>query len=255
VGAKQGVAVVSHGPNGIEWLGQPKSFRLSSLKTLCGVEDLVRQVWTGAPRDILKTHRVIIAIDAPLGFPVAFTKLLNGVAIPDFEPGGREIDNPLAYRATDRHVFNTFGKKPLSASFDKLGNNATVAMIHVRRWAAQCGLPVLPFDTPAENGSAIIEVYPALAKMKGQQNCYEPLERLLPPHVVAGTDECDAAICALLALAFALSGTSDLLPPLVAPDATVSTEYLRAEGWIYHPPVDWLRRVACRVSATQRSDM
>jgi hypothetical protein len=61
------------------------------------------------------------------------------------------------------------------------------------------------------------------------------LQRLLPADAVAGTDECDAAICAMLALAFALDGESELLPQLVSPDASVSVEQLRSEGWIYYP--------------------
>jgi predicted nuclease with RNAse H fold len=82
---------------------------------------------------------------------------------------------------------------------------------------------------------AIIEVYPALAKVKGEQVCRPALQRLLPDDAVAGSDECDAAICALLAVAFGLDGESNLLPRLISPDASVSNEELRSEGWIYYP--------------------
>lgn len=239
-GDKQGVAAVTHGAGGVEWLGRPKSFRLSSLTPQCGVVDFIRQGWPNAEDDVLSTHRIVIAIDAPLAFPEAFVKLLTGRAIPDVAAGGREIDNPLAYRATDRHILNTFQKKPLSASFDKLGNNATVAMVYVRRWAAQCGLPVLPFEPPHANGSAIIEVYPALTKVKGEKFCHPPLQRLLPQSVMPGSDESDAAICALVALAFLLDGSSAGLPRLVGPDPHASDEELRSEGWIYHLPAAWL---------------
>jgi predicted nuclease with RNAse H fold len=94
---------------------------------------------------------------------------------------------------------------------------------------------VLPFDTPRADGSAIIEVYPAPAKVKGEQVCRPPLQHWLPADAFAGTDECDAAICALLALAFALNGESELLPRLASPDGSVSSEELRSEGWIYYP--------------------
>jgi Phage integrase family len=85
-------------------------------------------------------------------------------------------------------------------------------ILHVRRWAEQCRIPVLRFDVPTEDGSAIIEVYPAIAKLKGQEVSQPALQRLLPADAVAGTDECDAAICCSMALAFALDGKSDLCP-------------------------------------------
>ena len=79
-----------------------------------------------------------------------------------------EIDNPLAYRETDRHVYRAFGKKPLSGSFDKLGNNATVAMVYTRRLSATGQLRVMPFDEPLIGIPTAIEVYPALLKSKVQ---------------------------------------------------------------------------------------
>jgi hypothetical protein len=64
--------------------------------------------------------------------------------------------------------------------------------------------------------------------------CHPPIQHC-PADAVAGTNECDAAICALLALSFALDGQSGLLPRLVSPDSSVTREELRCEGWIYYP--------------------
>jgi hypothetical protein len=238
VGRKQAVAVAALGPNGVEWQGTATAFRLADLPTAdWSLLHLIRKAWPDAPEDVVERHRVVLAIDAPLGFPSAFTQLLTTGEVPPFAPNAPEIDNPLAYRACDRHIFRAFGKKPLSASFDKLGNNATVAMHHARRLARLHNARVLPFDTPDDTAHAIIEVYPALSKVPRDTCCYAPVQRLLPDGSVAATDECDACICALMALAFGLNGTWAELPPLVAPTGSGAVEN---EGWIYHAPREWL---------------
>ncbi|MCV5480433.1 hypothetical protein OFN48_34325, partial [Escherichia coli] len=71
--------------------------------------------------------QLALGIDAPLAFPRALRDLLNGqphsCAVPE-----REIDNPYAYRDCERWLYQQYGKKPLSATFDRLGNNATLAL-------------------------------------------------------------------------------------------------------------------------------
>jgi hypothetical protein len=88
-----------------------------------------------------------------LGFPVAFSELLAQRSTPSFDPSGPEIENPLAYRETDRQIYRTFRKKPLSGSFDKLGNNATVAMVHTRRLSTAGQLRVAPAPTAFQGAS------------------------------------------------------------------------------------------------------
>jgi hypothetical protein len=238
VGRKQAVAVAAFGPNGVEWRGTATAFRLADLPyPHWSLLDLIRLAWRAAPDDTLERHRIVLAIDAPLGFPRAFTQLLTTGEVPPFAPDAPEVDNPLAYRDCDRHIFRTFSKKPLSASFDKLGNNATVAMHHAKRLARLHNARVLPFDAADDTAHTIIEVYPALSKVPKDTCCYAPVQRLLPQGAVAATDECDACICALMALAFGLNGTWPELPPLVGPtDRTNVAE----EGWIYHAPREWL---------------
>lgn len=91
---------------------------------------------------------LVVAIDAPLGFPRAFVRFLSGDEPAEILCPDREIESLLAYREKDRHVYGVFGKKPLSAAFDKLGNNATVAMAHVRRWQENHGFSVPPLTGP-----------------------------------------------------------------------------------------------------------
>jgi hypothetical protein len=159
IGPKQGVAVLRFG-NDMEWLGTATSFRLADPPTDAGLPGLIRKAWPEASAEVLATHRIVVGVDAPLGYPLAFTRLLVGDANIDVQTSAPEIDNPLAYRATDRWVYRTFGKKPLQATFDKLGNNATVA----RRWFRMHDIAVLPFEAASAEESAIIEVYPALGR-------------------------------------------------------------------------------------------
>jgi len=237
VGRKQGVAVATFGDHGLEWRGTA-AFRLADFPTPgWSLLDLLRMAWPEAPEDALENHRVVLAIDAPLGFPRAFKKLLETGEAPPFPPDAPEIQNPLAYRDCDRHIWQTFSKKPLSASFDKLGNNATLAMHHARRLARLHDARVLPFDPPDEAHHTILEVYPALSKVPKDTCCYPPIQRFLPADSVAATDECDACICALMALAFAMNGTRAELPPLVGPGGSCNVV---DEGWIYHAAREWL---------------
>ena len=133
IGRKQAVAIVEWKDHSAQWLATPTRFSIAQLGEEWGVDDLVRCAWPEAPSEILDGRELVMAIDAPLGFPVAFSELLAQRSTPSFDPSGPEIENPLAYRETDRHIYRTFRKKPLSGSFDKLGNNATVAMVHTRR--------------------------------------------------------------------------------------------------------------------------
>ena len=105
------------------------------------MDDLVRCAWPEAPSEILQSHELVMAIDAPLGFPVAFSELLAGRSTPSVDPRNAEIDNPLAYRETDRPIYRTFGKKPLSASHGsgvspvlRLARSSRNAALAERQW-------------------------------------------------------------------------------------------------------------------------
>jgi hypothetical protein len=115
-------------------------------------------------------------------------------------------------------------------------------MHHARRLARLHHAVVPPFDAPDDTRHTIIEVYPALSKMPKDTCCYSPIQRLLPPNSLAGTDECDACICALMALAFGANGSHRDLPLLTGPEA--GTSLPPHEGWIYYPPYSWLSAAA-----------
>lgn len=231
LGNKQAVAAIELREDGT-WrhVGAPVRFRVAVLGD-GGVFALIRTAWTDAPSDIVTTHRITIAIDAPLSFPDAFCRLLSGEAH-DAPKSKREIENAFAYRDCDRWVRTEHGKKPLSASFDKLGNNATVAMVMTRRWRDRESFRLLPLDTRTDQRREIIETYPALLKREGV--VVHGAHELLPDGLTAGSDEQDAAVCAVVALAHL--GVDDArLPPLVTPQADQARD-----GWIYAPSRAWV---------------
>jgi len=91
-------------------------------------------------------------------------------------------------------------------------------------------LQLVPKQQPQAD-RAVLEVYPALAKVGGKASAVRAeLLAHLPADVTAGTDRYDAAICALMALQYAAKGSVSLLPALVAPPAEMALD----EGWVYH---------------------
>jgi len=234
MGAKHGWAMCTLTEDGrIEWPSPPVELRIGPTGGF-DLGEIVRRL-SGSNEPMGAGQRVVLAIDAPLGFPIQFRKLLDGERV-ELPFPTREIDSELAYRETDRHVHATLGKKPLSASFDKLGNNASVAMVHVRRWCEADGFSVRPLTDEGASDREIIEVYPALAKDPRSREAKGRLSALLPPEVRSGTDAYDAAICALHAARFGAGQAVDSLPALVGPARV--TEVIKEEGWIYYFPPD-----------------
>jgi len=176
--------------------------------------------------------RVVVGIDAPLGYPLAFRAFVASPATAgvEVEPFAAFLDNPLAFRATDRAIAARFPRKaPLSASFDKLGNPATVAMRHAWAWTAGRGPLARAEDRPTQGAPAVIEVYPALAKAEPRRAAdaaprYRPLLDGLPP----GSHLYDAALAAVLALGWA-AGDDERLPRMAV------TESEPGEGAIWYP--------------------
>jgi hypothetical protein len=266
MGHGQAVAAVEWGDVSPRWLGSPASFSMAELKEKWGIHDLVSRAWSEAPSDLLSHREVVLAIDAPLGFPIAFVDLLARKPIALVSPK-KEIDNPLAYRETDRHIHSKFGKKPLSATFDRIGNTATVAMVHTRRLSEMQQLRVPPFEERAKGIATAIEVYPALLKenrprgasklnpatrRKEPVRILENVRHLMPNQIKDGTHQSDACLCALLALAYGYDGRIKSLPRLQGP--TTASSAVQYEGWIFYqdPHSDWMMNRNERLPARLR---
>ncbi|OCA90726.1 hypothetical protein A8F94_02290 [Bacillus sp. FJAT-27225] len=235
LGNNHGVAVCvwKEGKDQVEWVGTPSSISIPDAGML-EIKDLIHAVSGGTVLPDNEDTKIIIGVDAPLCFPAAFVGLLKGADAGIRKPA-REIDNIFAYRDTDRHIHSVFGKNPLSATFDRIGNNATVAMSHIRKWEKRENFLTYPFHPQnPRNNKIILEVYPALVKERKSSEAFPGIKKYLPPTAEPGTDVYDAAICALYAVAFGMGGT--LLPPLVEPVRNL-------DGWIYHFSKENLERL------------
>jgi predicted nuclease with RNAse H fold len=200
------------------------------------LKSLIRPALGDKTKLLLKdADRVVIGIDAPLAFPGAIKDLLND-ADAQFAPSTSEIENPLAYRDCERWVYREHGKKPLSASFDKLGNGATLALALCAGLRRE-GFRVLPQDADTAD-RAVIEVYPAIVKREARRvsAAVDDLHRLLPAELSPGTDQYDAALCALVAAVHAGAGEHLGLPELVG----FQPGFDRAEGWVYSFAADYI---------------
>lgn len=226
------VARLEPGDGEVEWLGVSSPFQFKS-GTQPSLVDLLKPAIGNSHEEFVRNaRRIVVAIDAPLEFPAELTKMLNHQgavpAVPD-----REIDNPFAYRHCERWVAETFGRKPLSATFDKLGNNATLAMA-VSLTLEREGFSRIP-QSGTDRARSVIEVYPALVKQpgKGPREAVPQIARHLPTHLKIGSDPYDAAICAVLGLAFVGMHEDLGLEPVIPPPADLDVR----EGWIYTIPM------------------
>jgi hypothetical protein len=211
----------------LHWFGVSPLFRLSS-RVAPDLDALLRPALQDEMRlmQVLACPQLALGIDAPLAFPRALAELLAGRG-GDYAVPQREIDNLYAYRDCERWLHRQYGKKPLSATFDRLGNNATLALSMLPRLA---DLQLVPSRVPQAE-RAVLEVYPALAKVVGKASpARAEIAASLPEDVTPGTDRYDAALCALMALQYAAKGTVSSLPPLVSPVADFPLD----EGWVYH---------------------
>ncbi len=180
--------------------------------------------------------RIVIGVDAPLAFPQGFVKAaVRPVrSVPDL--GGllpKFIDNPLAFRDTDRHTAKAF-RSPLSPALSWLANNTTKA----RAGCAQLrrGHPsarVIPFESDRAR-VAVIEVYPSLWRQLASRRGRVPtlvhtFRRLQNKH------EQDAGLCAISAACYEATrlGVGARLLPRVCMHPNHGTA--RVEGWIFAP--------------------
>lgn len=186
----------------------------------------------------------LIAIDAPLGWPVALAPALAA------HRAGAEIasiPNEMFRRTTDRFIQKTIGKTPLDIGADRIARTAHAALALLAELRRRLGVPIPLAWSPHDMGEvSAIEVYPAATLLaRGfRADGYKDRERVderreiirqlgnvieLPSDVAIlerSADALDAVVCALTAKDF-LNG--EALPPQDPASA-------EREGWIWVRP-------------------
>ncbi len=165
----------------------------------------------------------------------------------------------LAYRETDRVVTERTGARPLSVATDRLGMTALRCAVLLQRLAADLASVGRHVDRSGQNGSAVVEVYPAMAlrvwglarpgykqSADARRALIVDLEQAAPwlelgEHralMTTSADALDAVLAALVALAHRRGAS---IPP-----ESHQQQLAEVEGWIAIPtvPLDQLGAVA-----------
>lgn len=236
-------------------LGRFEAGRLEVTKAQCGgnsEEDLLATVcgWLDP------AARVLLALDAPLGWPSPLRKALAT------HSAGRQIEieaepqfeaDLLFRRKTDREVTIRCGKRPLDVGADRIARTAHAALRLLGKLRRRSGAEIpLAWNPDFTDRCAAIEVYPAAtltahgircSSYKGnspeERKAREEILQSLQKHMALqdsdeafpaealldDADVLDAVVCTLAAADFL---REDAYPPEAADDAIA-----REEGWIW----------------------
>jgi hypothetical protein len=231
---------------GVDCSTDPKKLGLCRSATITGGL-VVEEVVVGATHPIdlicswIKDSSSLIALDAPLGWPVELGESLKthlaGQAIP-------VEGNQLFRRATDRFVKNKLGKQSLDVGADRIARTALWAVNFVESLSQVIREPIpLVWSASVVNPIAAIEVYPAaslisrdlaLRGYKKTENIEVRAEilaglesevRIKCNHsdIVATDDALDSVVCAL-------AGYDFLNSKCYEPE---DLELAKKEGWIW----------------------
>lgn len=176
---------------------------------------------------------VVVAVDTPLGWPAAFSKLLAGdvqlAPVSDAVP-----DNPYIFRRAEqalvqRGLFST-GRTPLSPVRDMIGSQSTKGLYYLRNSAM---IQTAPAVWQVGDWTAI-ETYPAPVRTSSMLRPH--FDRLRSDSTLvartregrnAEADLHDALWCALVAASWTIARTRLVKPP--------EGGDIRSEGWIWLP--------------------
>lgn len=230
---------------GIDCSTEPRSVGLALLdvrrRSFIRAEQGGRRTIETVVNWIADSPRVLLALDAPLGWPAAFSELARHGAGEPVKAARHEAFN----RVTDRFVKDRIGQQPLRVGADLIAMTAHWALEMLSDVRRLSGEPIPLAWQPSLGTCAVIEVYPAAtlrahglrcAGYKKDEDSHREarseLLRALAREVdvstvadcaIAQSDVLDAIVCCLAGLDF-LSGAA--LPP-------TDRELARKEGWIW----------------------
>lgn len=193
-----------------------------------------------ASRLVDESGPVLIALDAPLGWPEPLARELHHHMAGDPFCAGA---NALFRRETDRHIKKRLGKQSLDVGADRIARTAHAALALLAALRQELNVPISLAWTPSVNGVQAIEVYPAATllahdiRTKGYKAPSGHTQRLhildaintritVAAHVPDLETRADAldAVCCLLAAHDFLSGRA------VPPEPNMP---IHKEGWIW----------------------
>lgn len=203
---------------------------------------------------IRSADRVLLAIDAPLGWP---TELGNALMTHQAGQGLADAANMMFRRATDRFIRVRIGKQSLDVGADRIARTAFAALGLLESVRKAVALPIPLAWDPRFDSAAAIEVYPSATlrshgiSAAGYKAPNGGAARAEIVQVVSGqldfqasrdacvsnADVLDAALCLLAGADFIFG---DALEPL-------DTARARREGWI------WVRDPARACGCTARA--
>lgn len=215
------------------------TWRIDGLSTGSRTTDLAEQITA----QLDPNRPILVAIDAPLGWPAPLAKALKDHTAG--EPLPLDPSTDFA-RQTDRFVREKTGLKPLDVGADRIARTAAAALTLIEALRTRTGqpLPLLSSPEDARTGG-LIEVYPAATLKqhglphRGYKKSHATQERTATSDGISGkvnlgpcrqacidSDHClDAVLCVLTATDF-LAGQC-LSPPFGA--------VWKQEGWIWFP--------------------
>jgi predicted RNase H-like nuclease len=108
---------------------------------------------------IREDRNALLALDAPLGWPVDLPRALQN------HRAGEPVDaqsETMFNRATDRFLYRTLGKRPLDVGADRIARTALAALDMLQRLREEVGEQIpLAWSADGTDAPAAIEVYPA----------------------------------------------------------------------------------------------
>ncbi len=184
---------------------------------------------------IRNADRVLIALDAPLGWPIHL-----GAALIDHQAGNAVAPEPnkMFRRLTDDAIYERLGKRSFDVGADRIARATHAALRLLQELRRTLDIPIpLAWSTDWSDRVAAIEVYPAATRLglklpkvpKGGDSLEGLDTRLQVPATVSFSSEHvrDAVLCAL-------AGQEFLFGRCAAPGIEQRPTALR-EGWIWAP--------------------
>jgi len=186
-----------------------------------------------------KNGGVLLAIDAPLGWPEPLSKVLCR------HKAGRALSTPadqMFKRATDRWVRDEIGQNPLEVGANLIARTAYSALSFLLKLRNETGYAIpLAWNPGRAKGVSVIEVYPA-ATLKGRNPLSKTTEDIIKKlkeeitlcgdteeQMRGSKDVRDAVVCVLAAADFANKNNKVISPK----EAKVDLKLAKKEGWIW----------------------